>query len=195
MRRRIVLFVSVSVDGYFEGPDHDLSWHLVDDEVHTHFNRELARMGGFLSGRVTHELMASFWPTADQDPAADAPMIEFAGIWRAMPKVVFSRTLDHADWNTTVVREVTPESIAALTAGPGGDLCLSGANLAESFLAQDLIDEFRLYVHPVVLGRGTLFFRPTDHPAPLALKDTHRFTNGVTLLHYARERGTTPAAR
>ncbi|MGW2375244.1 MULTISPECIES: dihydrofolate reductase family protein [Kitasatospora] len=186
MRRRIVLFVNVSLDGYFEGPDHDLSWHQVDDEVHTHFNRELARMGGFVSGRRTHELMASFWPTADQDPAADGPMAEFAGIWRAMPKTVFSRTLDHADWNTTIVREVTPETVAALTAGPGGDLSLSGAELAESFLALDLIDEFRIYVHPVVLGRGTLLFRPIDHSVPLTLTDTHRFTNGVTLLHYAR---------
>ncbi|MGW1178963.1 dihydrofolate reductase family protein [Kitasatospora sp. NPDC002543] len=186
MRRRIVLFVSVSVDGYFEGPDHDLGWNLVDDEVHAHFNRVLARMGGFVSGRVTHELMASFWPTADQAPDADATTTEFAGIWRDMPKTVFSRTLDHADWNTTVVREVTPESVAALTAGPGGDLALSGANLVESFLAGDFVDEFRFYVHPVVLGRGTLFFRPADHPVPLVLKDTHRFTNGVTLLHYER---------
>ncbi|MFI2609350.1 dihydrofolate reductase family protein [Kitasatospora sp. NPDC018619] len=186
MRRRIVLFVSLSVDGYFEGPDHDLSWNLVDDEVHGHFNQVLARMGGFVSGRVTHELMASYWPTADQAPDADAATVEFAGIWRAMPKAVFSRTLEHADWNTTVVREVTPASVAALVAGPGGDLTLSGANLAASFLAQDLVDEFRCYVHPVVLGRGTLFFRPADHPVPLTLKDSHRFTNGVTLLHYER---------
>ncbi|MFE4515360.1 dihydrofolate reductase family protein [Kitasatospora sp. NPDC056783] len=178
--------MSLSVDGCFEGPDHDLGWNLVDDEVHGHFNHVLARMGGFVSGRVTHELMASYWPTADQDPAADGVTAEFAGIWRAMPKTVFSRTLDRADWNTTVVREVTPESVAALTAGPGGDLSLSGANLAASFLAQDLVDEFRLYVHPVVLGRGTLFFRPADRPSPLTLMDTHRFTNGVTLLHYER---------
>ncbi|MFD5468335.1 dihydrofolate reductase family protein [Kitasatospora sp. NPDC127059] len=195
MRRKIVLFSNVSLDGYFEGPDHDLGWHRVDDEVHTHFNRVLARMGGFVSGRRTHELMASFWPTADRDPAADGPMKEFAGIWRAMPKTVFSRTLDHAGWNTTVVREVTPETVAALTAGPGGDLSLGGADLAESFLAQDLIDEFRIYVHPVVLGRGTLLFRPTEQPVPLTLLETHRFTNGVTLLHYARDRDATSTPR
>ncbi|MBD0695006.1 dihydrofolate reductase family protein [Streptomyces sp. CBMA123] len=186
MRRRIVLFMNVSLDGYFEGPGHDLGWQHVDDELHTHFNRVLARMGGFVSGRRTHELMASVWPTADQDPAVDGPMKEFAGIWRAMPKTVFSRTLDHADWNTTVVREVTPETVAALAARPEGDLCLGGAELAQAFLAQDLIDEFRIYVQPVVLGRGTLLFRPAEHPLPLTLLETHRFTGGVTLLHYAR---------
>ncbi|KJS57322.1 dihydrofolate reductase family protein [Streptomyces rubellomurinus] len=186
MRRRIVLFSNVSLDGYFEGPDHDLGWQHVDDELHLHFNRELARMGGFVSGRRTHELMAAYWPTADRDPAATAPMLEFADIWRAMPKTVFSRTLHHADWNTTVVREVTPRTVAALTRGPGGDLALSGGELAASFLAQDLIDEIRLYVAPVILGRGTLLFRPTEQPVPLTLTGTHRFTNGVTLLHYAR---------
>ncbi|WP_348534150.1 dihydrofolate reductase family protein [Kitasatospora sp. MAA19] len=178
--------MSVSLDGYFEGPDHDLGWQLVDDDLHTHFNQELARMGGFLSGRVTHELMASFWPTADQDPANAGPMAEFAAIWRGMPKTVFSRTLRHAGWNTAIAREVTPEAIAALTTAPGGDLALGGADLAASFLAHDLIDEFRLYVHPVVLGRGTLLFRPTPHPVPLTLTDTRRFASGVTLLHYTR---------
>ncbi|MGA5817975.1 dihydrofolate reductase family protein [Kitasatospora sp. NPDC094028] len=186
MRRRIVLFSNISLDGYFEGPDHDLGWQHVDDELHLHFNRELARMGGFVSGRRTHELMAAYWPTADRDPAATGPMLEFADIWRAMPKTVFSRTLDHADWNTTIVREVTPETVAALTRGPGGDLSLSGGELGAAFLAQDLIDEFRLYVAPVILGRGTLLFRPTERPVPLTLTGTHRFTGGVTLLHYRR---------
>ncbi|MFJ9692095.1 dihydrofolate reductase family protein [Kitasatospora sp. NPDC101183] len=186
MRRGIVLFVNVSLDGYFEGPDHDLGWSRVDEELHRHFNRVLARMGGFVSGRRTHELMAATWPTADRDPDAPGWMAEFAGIWRDMPKVAFSRTLEHADWNTTVVREVTPETVGALTRGEGADLALSGGELAEAFLAQNLVDEFRVYVHPVVLGRGTLLFRPTPEPVPLTLLDTHRFTNGVTLLHYAR---------
>ena len=112
--RKIIFMMSVSLDGYFEGPDRELGWQLVDDELHRHFNEELATMGGFLDGRVTYELMAGFWPTADQDPSSSAPMREFARIWRDMPKVVFSRTLDQADWNTTVAREVVPEDIRAL---------------------------------------------------------------------------------
>ncbi|CAM5688921.1 hypothetical protein SAURM35S_00876 [Streptomyces aurantiogriseus] len=106
--RKIVLMMSMSLDGYIEGPDRDISWHRVDDELHQHFNDTAREMGGFLDGRVTHELMAGFWPTADQDPEAPAPVAEFAAIWREKPKIVYSRTLQHADWNTTIVREVVP---------------------------------------------------------------------------------------
>ena len=104
--RKVILTMSVSLDGFIEGPDREIDWHMVDDELHSHFNEWLAAMGAFLSGRVTYELMAEFWPTADTDPSAPAPMIEFARIWRDMPKLVFSRTLAHAGWNATIVREV-----------------------------------------------------------------------------------------
>ncbi|MEV0533916.1 dihydrofolate reductase family protein [Kitasatospora sp. NPDC050463] len=195
--RKIILFMSISLDGFIEGPDHDIGWHRVDDELHTYLNRELARMGGFVSGRVTHQLMADFWPTADQDPDISAPMAEFAGIWRAMPKTVFSRTLQHADWNTTIVREVTPATVAALTAGPGGDLALSGADLAAAFLRHDLIDEFRIHVHPVLVGRGKPLFPSADHLTALTLRETRPFPNGVVLLRYDRtgeRRAGTPGA-
>lgn len=92
---RIVLMMSVSVDGYFSGPNGELDWHRVDDEVHAHFNEVLGAMAAFLDGRRTYELMAAFWPTADRDPSSTPPMVDFARIWRDMPKVVYSRTLDH----------------------------------------------------------------------------------------------------
>ena len=79
-------------------------------------------------------------------------MVEFARIWRDMPKIVFSRTLERADWNTTIVREVTVEQIMALKAQPGADMALGGADLAAAFIERDLIDEYRLYVHPILLG-------------------------------------------
>src|SRR5919202_5630725 len=123
--RKIILMMSVSVDGFIEGPNRELDWHMVDDELHSHFNDVLCGMGAFLNGRVTYEMMADFWPTADQDPASTGPMVEFARIWRDMPKIVYSRTLREADWNTTVVREVVPEEIQDLKAQPGGDLALS----------------------------------------------------------------------
>ena len=177
---------SVSLDGFFEGPDHDLSWHMVDDELHSHFNEQLATMGAFLDGRVTYEGMAEFWPTADTDPESTAPMVEFARIWRDMPKIVFSRTLERADWNTTILREVVPEQIMELKAQPGGDLALGGADLAATFLREDLVDELRLYVHPVVIGRGTPLFKPSDARIDLRLVDTRTFGNGVVLLGYER---------
>ena len=80
--RRIVAQVSVSLDGYFEGPDSDITWHLVDEELHQHMNDELRTRGAFLEGRRTYELMETFWPTADEDPANAGAMAEFAGIWR-----------------------------------------------------------------------------------------------------------------
>jgi dihydrofolate reductase len=162
--RRIVLMMSVSIDGFFEGPGGNLDWHLVDDEVHAEFNQVLGAMSAFLDGRVTYELMAEFWPTADSDPESSPPMVEFARIWRDMPKVVFSRTLERADWNATVAREVVPEEIRRMQAEPGGDMAVGGAQLAATFRELDLIDEYRLYVHPVLVGRG----------------------NGVVLLRYER---------
>ncbi len=184
--RRIILMISVSIDGFFEGPNREIDWHLVDDELHSHFNEELATMGAFLDGRVTYELMAQFWPTADQDPANAGPMAEFSRIWRDMPKIVYSTTLEKADWNTTVVREVVVDDVQQLKAQPGGDLALGGADLAESFRQLDLIDEYRLYVHPIVLGQGKPLFRPSDQQVNLQLVETRTFGNGVVLLRYRR---------
>jgi len=184
--RKVILMMSVSLDGFIEGPDHDLGWHMVDDELHSHFNEQLRGMGAFLDGRVTYELMAGFWPTADADPSSTGPMVEFAAIWRDMPKFVFSRTMEGAGWNTTVVRHVVPEEIEALKARPGGDMVLGGADLAASFMRHDLIDEYRLYVHPVVIGRGKPLFPPRAARVVLGLAQTRTFGNGVVLLRYER---------
>lgn len=186
--RKISLMMSVSLDGHMEGPDRDISWHLVDDELHQHMNDTLKHMGAFLDGRVTHELMAAYWPTADADPDAPAPIVEFSRIWRDMPKIVYSRTLPSgpADWNTTVVSEVVPEEVRALKEQPGGDLGLGGADLAATFLRLDLVDEIKVYVHPVLIGRGTRMFPETDTHTALRLTETRTFGNGVVLLRYER---------
>jgi dihydrofolate reductase len=113
-------------------------------------------------------------------------MVEFARIWRDMPKIVFSRTLQRADWNTTVVRDLVPEEIQELKAQPGGALALGGADLAAAFMRHDLIDEYRLYVHPIIIGRGKPLFQPADGKRKLRLAETHTFGNGVVLLRYQR---------
>ena len=184
--RKIVFMMSVSLDGYFEGPDGELGWQLVDEEVHRHLNEWLATAGAFLDGRVTYELMAGYWPTADLEPGAPAPTIEFARIWRGMPKIVFSRTLERSGWNTTIARELVPAEIEKLRAQPGGDLVIGGAGLAAAFRAHDLIDEYRIYVHPVLLGRGRRLFQPTDNTVLLHLAEARAFGNGVALLRYER---------
>lgn len=182
--RKVILWMSVSLDGFFEGPDRQIDWHRVDDELHRHFNEELGAMSAFLDGRRTYELMAEFWPTADKEPSSSAPVAEFAGIWRDMPKVVYSRTLKEADWNTTIVRDVVPEEVMALKAQPGGDMALGGADLAATFLRHGLVDEYRIYVHPVVLGAGRRLFPPSESKIDLQLVESRAFGNGVVLLRY-----------
>jgi dihydrofolate reductase len=184
--RKIVVSLSVSVDGFIEGPNREIDWHRVDDELHEHFNQQLEAMSAFLSGRVTWELMAAFWPTADRDPTASAPVVEFARIWRDMPKYVFSRTIERAGWNTTILRDVSPAQIEKLKAQPGGDMALGGADLAAAFRRHGLIDEWRIYVHPVVIGRGKPLFQPSDTHLDLRLIETRAFGNGVALLRYQR---------
>jgi dihydrofolate reductase len=184
--RKIIWLSGVSVDGYMEGPNHDIDWHLVDDEYFSHMVGWLADAGGLLEGRVTYELMAAHWPTADEAPDASPDVVKFARIWRDVPKVVYSRTLQRADWNATVVRDVAPAEVLALKAQPGGDLVLGGSNLAAEFARHDLIDEYRLYVQPVVIGRGTQMLRPSDAKVPLRLVETRTFGSGVVMLRYER---------
>ena len=175
----------ISLDGYIEGPNREIDWHCVDEELHLYFNQVLAAAGAIFEGRVTHMMMAEYWPTADQDPQAPPAIVEFARIWREKPKYMASRTVESADWNTTVIREVTPERIAALKDEVVGDIVVGGADFAASLLEHGLIDRFHICVHPVVIGAGKPLF-PRDAWLDLHLIDTKRFGNGVVLLHYAR---------
>jgi dihydrofolate reductase len=186
---RIVLVTSISVDGYMEGRDRDISWHRVDQELHSHFNEMLGAAEAFLEGRVTYELMESVWPTADSDPASGPAEVEFAGIWRRTPKIVYSRTLERAGENATIVRQVDPEEVRALKARSRGDLVIGGANLAAEFHRLDLVDEFRIYVHPVLVGDGTPSFARAAALRPLRLVETRTFGNGVVLIRHERDRG------
>ena len=113
-------------------------------------------------------------------------MVEFARIWRDTPKIVFSRTLERADWNTTVVRDVVAEEVMELKAQPGGDMGLGGADIAAAFRRHDLIDEYRLYVHPILIGQGKPLFQPSGVKINLRLAETRPFGNGVVLLRYQR---------
>ena len=183
--RKVVLMMSVSLDGFMEGPDREIDWHRVDDELLAHMNGWLGRAGAFLDGRVTYELMAGYWPAVAADPQAAALAAEFAKIWRETPKYVFTRSAGRPDWDATVLHEVDPAFIAQLKRQDGGDLVLGGADLAVSFLDLGLVDEYRVYVHPVVIGRGRPLFRRPDAFDALELVETHRFGNGVVLLRYA----------
>lgn len=186
--RKVTLFVSVSLDGFFEGPQKQIDWHMVSDEFLAHVDEVLKGAGGFLSGRVTYELMAGFWPTADADPASTPHVKEFAPIWRNMPKVVYSKTLTSAGWNTTIAREVVREEVEELKARARGDLVVGGGDLGAAFMREDLIDEYRIYVHPIQIGEGKRLFPPSNQKVLLRLVETRPFGNGVVLLRYERLR-------
>jgi dihydrofolate reductase len=182
----VVLHSGVSLDGFFEGEDADISWHRVDAELHQYMNDVLRPAAAFLEGRVTYQLMESVWPTMDADPSAGPQETEFAGIWRDTPKVVYSRTLESVGPNATLVRDVVPEEVRALAARSDGDVVVGGAVLGGRFLELGLVDELRIYVHPVVVGRGRRLFPDPGTAADLRLLGTHTFGNGVVLLHHRR---------
>jgi dihydrofolate reductase len=187
--RKIILMMSESLDGFIAGPNGELDWGSGGDEFHNHMDDLLGGMGAFLHGRVVYELMAAFWPTADSDPACAPHVARFAPIWRNMPKFAFSRTLERVEWNTTLLREVVPEQIRELQAQPGGDMVLGGADIGASFMEHDLIDEYRIYVHPVVIGEGKPLFHPSAKRIALRLGETRTFSNGVVLLRCERAGG------
>src|SRR3954462_7996757 len=167
--RKVILFVQISLDGFFEGSKKEIDWSMVDDELHAHVNKVLGTMGGFLSGRGAYELMAGYWPTADADPASPPFVKEFAPIWRDMPKVVYSKTLTSAEWNTTIARDVVREEVEALKLQAKGDLIVGGGELGAAFMAQVLIDEYRIYVHPIRIGEGNRLFPASKEKVPLRL--------------------------
>jgi dihydrofolate reductase len=179
----VVFSLSVSLDGFMSGPNGEIDWHHVDAELHAHMNEWLGRTTAFLEGRRTYELMEDYWPTADQQPDATPVEVEFAGIWRGMPKVVYSTTLESASPGTTIKREVVLDEVRALSAT--GDIVVGGPNLAKTFIALDLVDEVRLYVNPIVLGAGQPMFQ-SDTRLDFELIESRTFGNGVVLVRYQR---------
>ena len=182
---KLIYSLNVSLDGFIETPDHSLDWAIVDDEVHQWFNDQTRTVDASLYGRRMYELMAAYWPTGEEDPAATEVTREFARIWNPLPKVVFSRSLDHVDHNARLVRGDVSEVLKALRTEFDGDLDVSGADLAGQFVRRGLVDEYRLMVHPVVLGTGTPFWPMLDGPLRLRLTETKWFASGATLLSYA----------
>lgn len=181
---RLVYALNVSLDGYVETPTGSLDWADVDEDVHTWFN-DLARdTDAFLYGTGMYETMAGYWPHGADDPDASPAMRDFARIWNPKPKIVFSRSLAEVAWNSRLVRGDVGDELAALRREFDGDLGVGGATLAASFIERDLVDVFRLVVHPVVLGAGTPFFPPVARRIRLRPTGTGEFGNGVRLLEY-----------
>jgi len=173
----------VTLDGYFEGPGKgQIDWHNVDAEFNTFAMDQLNATGMLLFGRVTYEGMASYWPT----PTAIANDPEIAHAMNAIPKAVFSRTLDKADWsNTRLVKQDAPQTVAKLKQEPGKAIGLFGsADFAATLTAHGLIHEYRLMVNPVVLGSGIPLFKQARDRLSLKLLSVRPFNSGNVLLTY-----------
>jgi dihydrofolate reductase len=181
---RLVYSMSVSLDGFVETPSRSLDWVLVDEELHAFFNDEARAMSAFLYGRRLYDVMTAYWPTAETDPAATPAMLEFARIWKDTPKIVFSRTLERVEWNSRLVRDDAAAEVARLKAQPGFDMDVGGPTIASTLMRSGLIDEYRLFVQPVILGAGTPFFPSLDDRIGLTLVETRTFGSGVVYLRY-----------
>jgi dihydrofolate reductase len=182
--RRLIYSFMVSLDGYIEGPNRELDWPLIDEELHTFINDQQSEIGAELYGRRLYELMTEYWPTADLDPSNPPFVIEFARIWKRMEKIVFSHSLERVEGNARLVRTDAIEEIKRLKEQPGKALAIGGPTLAAAAFQQGLIDEYQLFVHPVILGGGTPMFPALSQPIKLRLVESHVFGSGVVYLRY-----------
>jgi dihydrofolate reductase len=180
--RKVVYSTSLSLDGYIDAEAGDPSWVFPDEELHRHFNDVEREIDTLLYGRRMYELMAGYWPTADQDPSAPGSIVEYAQIWKPTLKVVFSSTLETVDWNSLLVRGDAVTEVAKLKAQTGGTMGVGGLILASSLASAGLIDEYRLYYVPIFLGSGKAGFSRIQNRISLKPVETHTFSSGTVLL-------------
>ena len=177
--------MGVSVDGFVAGPGDTIDWTMPDAELHQLHNDRVRAQGAQICGRKLYETML-YWETVDQDPSVDPVEQEFAALWQPLPKVVFSSTLTAVEGNARLATGSIGDELAALKAQTDGDIGIGGATLAAAFSDLGLIDEYHLFVSPIILGAGTPFFGPLDGRIPLELVETRTFASRVVLLRYRR---------
>jgi dihydrofolate reductase len=184
MSGKLVYSLNVSLDGFMESVEHSLDWGVVDEEIHRWFNEQERSLDASLYGRRLYQTMAGYWPTSRNDPEATPTMREYADIWNAKPIFVFSTTLGEVVSNARVVRGDVEERLAEIRSEFDGDLGVGGADLAGQFVRRGLVDEYRLVIHPVVLGSGTPFWPKLDEPLRLQQVERHEFSSGVEMRAY-----------
>jgi dihydrofolate reductase len=183
----VIYSMQVSADGYIEGPGGELDWAIVDEELHRHFNDQERATDTLLYGRRLYELMASYWPTADSNPETPDYMREYAEIWKSKPKIVFSATLDRVEWNSRLAETTVGEEIGRLKEQSATLISIGGATLAAGAIELGLVDEYWLYMNPVILGGGKPMFPRLDDRIALRLVGTRAFSSGVVLVRYSSD--------
>ena len=183
--RKVVVSNLVSLDGFIAGPSGEIDWFSVGKDFESYIARDLQSIGVILFGRVTYELLAGYWPTATSD-VNDPLLIE---AMNTLPKIVFSRTLASAEWNNAVINRGDPVHETERMKSEGGkDIVIFGSRTIVSALsAAGLVDEYRIFVNPVILGAGRQQFDGVRHRIGLRLKETKVFGNGLVLLTYEKD--------
>lgn len=173
----------MSLDGFVEGEGGDSSWHVMDQEMHDFMESFLDTVDLLLYGRTAYEMMIKYWPTAEFDTRNTAKTRFFAKKMNTMNKVVFSRTMEEAQWNARVIKENVAVEVEKLKGQPGKNIALlAGADIAQTFISQDLIDEYRFIINPVLIGKGKRVFHNAIQKFELV--ESRTFNCGNVLLVY-----------
>lgn len=183
--RKIIVSNYVSLDGFFAGPNGEIDWFVWDEETAEYMKGLMSSIDTILFGRVTYELMANYWPTAEP-PVEDPTIIDFMN---STPKIVFSKTLEKVEWkNSRLVKEDVAEEVSKMKQLPGKDMVIFGSgSIVSAFAQSGSTDDYRLFVNPVVLGNGKPLFKGLKERLKLKLSSTKTFKCGVILLHYELE--------
>jgi len=180
--RKIIIQNMITADGYFEGPKKEIDWHNVDEEFNVYAAAFLDSLDTLIFGRITYELMANYWPT--EAAITDDPVI--AGKMNSLQKIVVSKTLEKVDWqNSRLINTSVVDEITKLKNQPGKDMAVFGSSdLALTLIEHGLIDEFRFFINPVILGDGRSLFRGLMTKLQLKLLQVRSFQSGNVLLTY-----------
>jgi dihydrofolate reductase len=184
--RKVILSNMVTLDGFFEGPNKELDWHIVDEEFNQYAIDLLSNVDALLFGRVTYQLMADYWPAASTNPSTPKSDLEIADKMNNLPKIVFSKTLQEVKWNNSrLVKENIAEEISKMKTQPGKDMVIFGSgSIVSTFMRLGLIDEYRIIVNPIVLGNGNPLFKGINGKQNLKLLNTKVFDSGIVILFY-----------
>src|SRR6185295_18711827 len=178
--RKLIAAMNMTLDGFC---DHTAM--IADDEIHQHYNELLRNADTLLYGRITYQLIETYWPTVVKNPTGNKPTDEFAILIDNISKIVFSRTLQHVDWkNTTLKKEVIKEEVLELKHQAGKNILVGSPSLIVAFAQLDLIDEYQLCVQPTVLGSGLPLFKNIRDRVDLKLLKTKTFVCGAVALYY-----------
>lgn len=185
--RKIISFMHISLDGFVAGPNGEMNWIKVDEEIFDHVGRRIGKTDTALYGRVTYEMMQNYWPNAGARPGASKHDIDHSKWYANAHKLVLSKSMKGADLpNTTVISDNLTASINDIKQGTGSEILLFGSPTAtHSLIQQNLIDGYWLFVNPIILGQGIPLFKDIKTKTKLSLLTTRQFTAGVTELNYS----------